>query len=167
MNLSMSHVQQWIRVCYSELEKKKVIEGSDGLIFRRRSGLKVACLEIIRSLAFNVIRQRASKPPLVSKNICVKFASSGIVLEEATSARDSILLTQLRRAHGMASESEAAYSDCQPSTFSLISLCHIPLASQRSTRPGRPITTPPTGRNVNPLTRITKIKHQPEMLEVR
>ena len=117
----------WSRVYHSELQKKKVIESSvvrDGLIFLRRSRLKIACLEIIRSLAFNVIRQRASKPPLVPKTICEEFGSSGIVLEEATSACDRILLTQLRSAHGMAPESEAAYYDCQPSTLNLISLCH-------------------------------------------
>ena len=75
-------------------------------MFGRRSGPKIACLRrIIGSLASNPIRQTASKAPLVPWRM---------VLEEATSAPDSILRTQLRRAYGIASiglESEAAYYD--------------------------------------------------------
>ena len=160
---------------FSEGTKKKKVIGSsvvrDRLIFGRRSRPKMACLgRIIRSLAFNVIRQTASKATLVPKSICAGFGTLGMVLEEATSTRDSILPTQLGRAYRMASiksEREATCYDCQPSTFNLTWLCHIPLPSQRSTRLGRPLTTRPIGRNVKSLTRITKIKHKPEMLEAR
>ena len=61
----------------------------------RRPGPKSAWPgRMIIFLAFDVIRQRASKPPFVAKNTCVEFGSSGIVLEEAKLARDTILLTQ-------------------------------------------------------------------------
>ena len=92
--------------------KKK--KGSVGRMFSRRP--KLAWLgRIIRSLAFCVIRQRASKPPLVPKNLCADCSSSGMVLQEATSAHDGIFPAQLRRAYRMASigsESEATYYDC-------------------------------------------------------
>src|SRR6266702_1454535 len=92
-----------------------------------------------------------------------------MVLEETTSAQDSILRTQLRRAYGIDSmpESEAAYYDCQPSALNLISVCSVPLASSRSTRRACPMTTQPTGRYVTRLTRTTKIKHEHGKLEVR
>ena len=58
----------------------------------KRLGPKLAWLgRIIGSLAFNVMRQGTSKAALVSKSICAPFGSSGMVLEEAKSARHRVL----------------------------------------------------------------------------
>ena len=68
---------------------------------------------VITSLAFNVVRQRASKALLVLKIICSPLGSLGVVLEGVTSARDSSLRTKPKRAYDIASsgpESGAAFT---------------------------------------------------------
>lgn len=93
---SIDHLFHSLRRVHSQqslaLKKKRavlsVIAGYSG----KRLGPKLAWLgRIIRSLAFNVMRQRASEAPLVSKNICALFGSSDMVLEEAKSARHRVL----------------------------------------------------------------------------
>lgn len=100
------------------LKNKESSVVRDRRIIGKRLGPKLARLgRIIRSLAFNVMRRRASKAPSVSKNICAPSDSSGMVLEEAKSARHSVLRTEQRRSYNFASlrpDSEAAYYDCQP-----------------------------------------------------
>jgi hypothetical protein len=97
-------------------KKKKVIESTgsavrDRAILGKTSAPKMGVL--IRSLAFDVIRQKVPKAPLVCKNICA--------LAEATSACDGIW--QLRRAHEIGPESDEAYYDCQPKTLFISNVC--------------------------------------------